>query len=101
MSDVDAFVDDTSENIPSRCADYLLPGGDTLFEYDSDEDMYVNLRDSSSDEEEKKSEAMFVEKVKRRTRRRQIRMERRQRGRDTEWCRSLRHCYAERHVYGV
>ena len=56
VSDTDAPVDCSLENIPTRCADYLLAGGDTIFEYDSDEDMFMNLRNSSSDEDEKKSE---------------------------------------------
>ena len=85
VTDIDAPVDYSLENIPTRCADYLLPGGDTFFEYDSDEDMYMNLRDSSSDEDEKKAEEKFVRRFKRRALRRRIRMERRQRGRDTEW----------------
>ena len=45
-------VDYSLENIPTRCADYHLAGGDTDFEYDSDRDMYMGLRDSSTDEDE-------------------------------------------------
>ena len=85
VSDIGAPADYSLENIPTRCADYLLPGGDKFSEYDSDEDMYMNLRDSSSDKDEKKSEEKFVTRVKRRALRRRIRMERRRRGRDTEW----------------
>ena len=85
IADVDAPVDYSLENIPTRCADYFVPGGDTLFKYDSDAYIYMSLRDSSSDEDEKKAEEKFVRRVKRRTLRRRIRMERRRRGRDIEW----------------
>ena len=45
----------------------------------------MGLRDSSCGEDEKRSEEKFVRKVKRRTLRRRIRLERLRRGRDTEW----------------
>ena len=41
ISDINASIADSSENLPSRCADYLLAGGDAFFEYDSEEDMYI------------------------------------------------------------
>ena len=85
VADIDAPDDYSWENIPTRGADYIVAGGDTYFEYDSDGDMYMGLRDSSSDEDEKRSEEKFVRRVKRRTLRRRIRLERRRRGRDTEW----------------
>ena len=84
VSDIDAPVDYSLEDIPTRCADYLLAGGNTLFEYESEEYMYMNLRDSSSDEEERKSEEKFVRRVKRRTLRRRTRLEQLRRGGDTE-----------------
>ena len=113
--DVDAPVDYSLDEVPTRCADYIgLVPGDPGFDYsrmdpakleiimsenmksqnadmlvfsevDSDGDVRPALGAGSSDGAEKQSEEKFVRKSKRRTLRRRSRMERRRRGRNTIW----------------
>ena len=115
MDDLDAPVDDSLDDIPTRYADYggLAPGDPGFYDsrmnptelnvimsenlksqnadkldfpsVDSDGNIRPALGVSSSDEEEKLSEEKFVRRVKRRTFRRRVRMERHWRGHDTVW----------------